>query len=312
MKIFLAGGAGVVGRRLVPVLVSAGHQVLATTRSASRTEALRAMGAEPVILDALDREAVRKAVADARPEVVVHQMTALAAMKSLRDIDGELAVTNRLRTEGTDHLIAAARAAGVRRFVAQGYTGWPNARTGGRVKTEEDPLDPDPPSSMRRTLDSIRRLEATVAGLPDMVGVVLRYGSFYGPGTSLGAGGDIVEMVRRRRFPLIGGGAGVWSFIHMDDVAQVTRLAIEGGPGGIYNIADDDPAEVSVWLPELASAIGAKAPFRLPAWAGRLAIGEAGVSMMTRARGSSNAKAKRTWDWRLLFPSWRDGFRRGL
>jgi nucleoside-diphosphate-sugar epimerase len=312
MKIFLAGGAGVVGRRLVPVLVAAGHQVVATTRSASRTEPLRAMGAEPVILDALDAEAVRKAVADARPEVVVHQMTALASFKDLRDIDGELAVTNRLRTEGTDHLVAAARAAGVRRFVAQSYTGWPNERVGGRVKTEEDPLDPDPPAAMRQTLKSIRRLEATVAGLADMVGVVLRYGSFYGPGTSLGAGGDMLEMVRRRRLPVIGGGAGIWSFIHMDDVAQVTRLAVEGGPAGVYNVVDDDPAEVSVWLPELARAIGAKPPFRLPAWVGRLAIGEAGVSMMTRGRGSSNAKARRTWDWRLVHPSWREGFRRGL
>jgi nucleoside-diphosphate-sugar epimerase len=312
MKIFLAGGAGVVGRRLVPVLVAAGHQVVATTRSASKREALRAMGAEPVILDALDREAVRKAVEDSSPEVVVHQMTALASVRSLKDIDGELAITNRLRTEGTDSLIAAARTAGVRRFVAQSYTGWPNARTGGRVKTEEDPLDPDPPSSMRRTLDCIRRLETTVAGLSDMAGVVLRYGSFYGPGTSLGAGGDILEMVRRRRFPLIGGGAGVWSFIHMDDVAQATRLAIEGGPAGIYNIVDDDPAEVSVWLPELARAVGAKPPFRVPAWVGRLAAGEAVVSMTTRARGSSNAKAKRTWDWTLTYPSWREGFRRGL
>jgi nucleoside-diphosphate-sugar epimerase len=312
MKIFLAGGAGAVGKRLVPALVAAGHQVVATTRSASKREALRAMGAEPVILDALDREAVRKAVSDARPEVIVHQMTALASVKSLKDVDGELALTNRLRTEGTDYLIAAARAAGVRRIVAQSFTGWPNERVGGRVKTEEDPLDPDPPAPMRRTLDSIRRLEATVAGLSDMDGLVLRYGSFYGPGTMLAAGGEIVEMVRRRRFPVIGGGGAIWSFIHMDDVAQATRLAIEGGPAGVYNVVDDDPAEVSVWLPELARAIGAKAPFHLPAWVGRLAIGEAGVSMMTRARGSSNAKAKRTWDWPLLYPSWREGFRRGL
>jgi nucleoside-diphosphate-sugar epimerase len=312
MKIFLAGGAGVVGRGLVPVLVAAGHQVVATTRSASKTGLLRAAGAEPVIVDGLDREAVRKAVEDARPDVIVHQMTALASLKDLKDLDGEFVITNRLRTEGTDHLVAAARAAGVRRFVAQSYTGWPNERVGGRVKTEEDPLDPDPPATMRQILASIRRLETTVAGLADMVGVVLRYGSFYGPGTALGAGGDMLEMARKRRLPLIGGGAGVWSFIHMDDVARATRLAIEGGPGGIYNIVDDDPAEVSVWLPELARAIGAKPPFRVPAWVGRLAVGEAGVSAMTRTRGSSNAKAKRTWDWTLTYPSWREGFRRGL
>jgi 2-alkyl-3-oxoalkanoate reductase len=165
---------------------------------------------------------------------------------------------------------------------------------------------------MRRSLESIRWLEGTVAGLSGMAGVVLRYGSFYGPGTSLSLGGDIVEAVRRRRFPIVGNGAGVWSFIHIDDAAQATRLAIQGGPAGVYNIADDEPAEVAVWLPELARAIGAPSPYRIPAWLGRLVIGEAGVSLMTRTRGAANGKAKRLLGWKPAYPSWRDGFRRGL
>jgi nucleoside-diphosphate-sugar epimerase len=312
MKIFLTGATGAVGRRLVPLLVDDGHQVVATTRTPTKMDQLRAAGAEPVVVDGLDRDAVMKAVLSARPDVVVHQMTALAGMRNLRRFDDEFALTNRLRTEGTDHLLAAALAAGTRRFVAQSYTGWPNERVGGRVKTEEDPLDPDPPEAMKRTLESIRQLEAMVTGASDIAGIVLRYGSSYGPGTSLAPGGDIVELVRRRRFPIFGDGAGVWSFIHIDDAAHATRLAIEGGPAGILNIADDEPAEVSVWLPDLARAVGAKPPYHVPAWLGRMAIGDAGMSMMTKARGSSNAKAKRLLGWMPIHPTWRDGFRGGL
>jgi len=312
MKIFLAGGTGALGRRLVPLLVGRGHQVVATTRSAAKTGDLKAKGAEPVILDGLDGEAVRRAVVAARPDVIVHQMTALVGVRDLKNLDREFVLTNRLRTEGTDHLVAAARAAGARRLVAQSYTGWPNERRGGRVKTEDDPLDSDPPAAMRESLAAIRRLESTVAGLSDIEGLVLRYGAFYGPATGIGRGGEVLEMVRKRQLPVIGGGTGVWSFLHIDDAAQATLLAIEGGPRGVYNVVDDDPAEVSVWLPELARAIGAKRPFPLPAWLGRLAIGEAGVSMMTRSRGSSNAKAKHTWDWTLLHPRWREGFQSGL
>jgi nucleoside-diphosphate-sugar epimerase len=312
VRIFIAGASGAIGKRLVPLLTGEGHQVIATTRSPRKAEGLRAAGAVPVVLDALDRDTVLKAVASARPDVVVHQLTALAGVRNFRKIDHELALTNRLRTEGTDHLLAAALAAGARRFVAQSFTGWPNAREGGRVKTEEDPLDAHPPKAMRRTLDSIRRLEATVTGTSGMEGIVLRYGAFYGPGTSLARGADILERVRQRKLPVLGSGAGVWSFIHIDDAAQATRLAIHQGPPGIYNIVDDEPAEVSLWLPDLARAIGAPPPYRLPLWLGRLLAGEGAASMMTRVRGSSNAKAKRLLNWQPAYASWRDGFRRGL
>jgi nucleoside-diphosphate-sugar epimerase len=273
---------------------------------------LRAQGAEPVVVDGLDRDAVMRAVVSSHPDAIVHQMTALASMRSLKHFDDEFAVTNRLRTEGTRHLLEAAHACGAHKFVAQSYTGWPNERRGGRVKTEEDPLDSDPPNAMTKTLGAIRALEDMVLNAPGITGTVLRYGSLYGPGTSLSDAGEIVKLIRQRKFPFIGSGAGVWSFIHLDDAARATQLAIERAASGIYNIVDDDPAEVSAWLPELARAVGAKPPLRLPAWIGRLVVGEAGISMMTEVRGSSNAKAKRALGWRPQYASWRDGFRRGL
>jgi len=312
MKIFIAGATGVVGRQLVPLLVSGGHQVVGTARTAGKAAALVAAGAVPVEVDGLDAAAVRRAVLAARPDVVVHQMTALTDVTSFKNLDAALALTNRLRTEGTDHLLAAARAAGAQRFVAQSFTGWPNARDGGWVKTEEDPLDSHPAPHTMQTLEAIRTLERTVLGATDVAGIALRYGAFYGPGTSLTPGGFVVEAVRKRRFPIVGGGAGVWSFIHIADAAEATRLAIEGGPAGLYNVVDDDPAEVAVWLPELARVIGARPPYRVPAWLGRLAAGEVGVRMMTEQRGSSNAKAKRLLGWQPIYSSWRDGFRSGL
>ena len=312
MKIFIAGATGVVGRQLVPLLVSGGHQVVGTARTAGKAAALVAAGAVPVEVDGLDAAAVLRAVVAARPDVVVHQMTALAEVTSFKNLDAALALTNRLRTEGTDHLLAAARAAGAQRFVAQSFTGWPNERNGGWVKTEEDPLDSHPAPHTMRTLDAIRTLERTVLGATDVAGIALRYGAFYGPGTSLTPGGFVVEAVRKRRFPIVGGGTGVWSFIHIADAAEATRLAIEGGPAGLYNVVDDDPAEVAVWLPELARVIGARPPYRVPAWLGRLAAGEVGVRMMTEQRGSSNAKAKRLLGWQPVYASWRDGFRSGL
>jgi nucleoside-diphosphate-sugar epimerase len=233
-------------------------------------------------------------------------------MRSLRRFDDEFATTNRLRTEGTEYLLAAARECGATRFLAQSYTGWPNVRTGGRVKSETDPLDPDPPKAMSRSLEAIRQLETMVCSAAGLSGIVLRYGSFYGPETSTGEGGEIVEMVKRRQLPVFGGGAGVWSFIHIDDAARATMLAIERGMGGKYNIVDDEPVEVSVWLPALAAELGAKPPYHLPGWVGRIVIGEAGLSMMTQSRGSSNLKAKRELGWRLEFPTWREGFRIGL
>ena len=309
MRIYVAGATGAVGKRLVPLLVARGHRVVASTRTSAKTDELRAWGAEPVIVDGLDRDAVMRAVVAARPDAVVHQMTALARLRNLKAFDAEFALTNRLRTEGTEYLLAGAAAAGASRFIAQSYTGWPNAHDGARVQSEDDALESNPPRAMRPTLDAILQLEALVAGASGMTGVVLRYGSFYGPGTSLGPGGDLVQMVQQRKFPVVGGGAGVWSFVHVDDLAAATRLAIEGGPSGLYNIVDDDPAEVSTWLPALAEAVGAKPPHRIPAWLGRLAIGEVGVLMMTRIKGSSNARAKRLLNWRLMYPSWRDGFR---
>ena len=312
MRIFLAGATGAVGTRLVPVLVNAGHSVVGTTRSAGKADALRQTGAEPVVMDGLDREAVLAAVTAAEADVVVHQLTALAGMGNPRKFDEEFAATNRLRTDGTDNLLAAARATGAKRFVAQSYTGWPNERTGGPVKTEEDPLDPHPTKASRRTLAAIEYLESTVAEAVGLDGVVLRYGSFYGPGTGLHAGGDLLEMIRRRRFPVVAGGRGVFSFVHIDDAATATLAAIERGAPGIYNIVDDDPAPVVEWLPYLAEVIGAKPPLQLPGWLARPMLGEHGMAMMTTVRGASNAKAKRELDWRPAYPSWRQGFRTGL
>ena len=312
MRVFVAGATGALGRRLVPLLVVGGHQVTAMTRSPGKAAGLRAAGAEPVVADALDRDAVLAAVAEARPEVVVHQLTALAGALNLRRFDESFAATNRLRTEGTDHLVAAARAAGARRLVAQSFAGWPFARVGGPVKTEDDPLDPEPPAELRRTLDAIRRLESAVLGADGLEGLVLRYGGFYGPGTSVGAGGPMLDDLRRRRFPMVGAGTGVWSFVHIDDAATATVAALERGAPGIYQIVDDDPAPVSAWLPELAAAGGARPPRRLPAWMARLVAGEHAVVMMTEVRGASNARARRELGWRPAYPSWRQGFRDGL
>src|SRR5215212_7384161 len=308
MRIFVAGATGAIGRRLLPLLLTGGHQVTAMTRRPDRAAGLRAAGADPVVADALDREAVLAAVTAARPEVVVHELTDLAAMRDFRKVDQGFAATNRLRTEGTDHLLAAARAAGARRFVAQSYAGWPFARTGGPVKTEDDPLDPAPPESMRSSHDAIRHLEEAVTGAEWTEGVVLRYGGFYGPGTSLDTGGEHVDAIRSRKFPVVGDGAGVWSFVHIEDAADATAIAVERGRRGIYNIVDDEPAPVSEWLPAAAATFGAKPPRHVPRVVGRVLAGEAATVMMTEIRGASNAKAKRELGWQPRHPSWRDGF----
>jgi nucleoside-diphosphate-sugar epimerase len=304
LRIFIAGASGTLGRRLVPQLIARGHHVTGTTRS--RADELRALGAEPVIVDPLDAEAVREAVVRAEPEVVVHQLTALAGLGMTRNFDKSFAVTNRLRTKGTDYLIAAARAAGARRLVWQSFAGWPYARSGAQVKTEDDPLDPEPPADARETLAAIRHLERAVleSGLE---GFVLRYGGFYGPTTSIDTDGDHSELVRKRHFPIGGGGTGVWSFVHIDDAAAATVAAIEGGTPGIYNVVDDDPAPTSEWLPALASQLGAPQPRRLPGWFIRLAGGPQTYSLMTRQRGASNAKAGRGLGWRPSH-SWKEGF----
>jgi len=314
MRIFVAGAGGALGRQLVPRLVARGHDVVGMTRTQARSDELRALGARPAVADALDAAAVGRAVSEAEPEVIVHQLTALGAGVDPRHFDRDFALTNRLRVEGTDHLLAAGRAVGARRFVAQSFAGWPFARTGGPVKSEDDPLDPDPPRALRRTLAAIRHLEEAVAGAEWTEGIVLRYGGFYGPGTSFATRppGEHVEMIRRRRFPIVGDGAGVWSFIHIEDAADATVAAVEQGGRGIYNIVDDEPAPVSQWLPAAAAAVGARRPRRVPRWVGRLAAGEAATIMMTEVRGASNAKAKRELGWRPRYPSWRQGFADGL
>lgn len=312
MRIFVAGATGALGRQLLPKLAAAGHSVWGMTRFSAKASLIRAAGATPAIADALDQDAVLSAVANAAPEVVVHELTALSSFASLRRFDRELAQTNRLRTEGTHYLLKAARAAGAQRFVAQSFAGWPFAREGGPVKAEENPLDPNPPTPARQTLAAIWELEAMVTEANDLEGIVLRYGFFYGPGTSLGDGGKQLDPIRRRLLPIFGSGAGIWSFVHICDAAEATRLAVEHGKPGIYNIVDDDPAPVSEWLPALAAALGAKPPYHVPAWLGRLAIGSQGMALMTESRGASNAKAKRELSWHLQYPSWRVGFRCGL
>lgn len=312
MRVFVAGATGAIGRRLVPMLVQAGHQVTAMTRSPRKVESIRAAGATPVVADALDAGAVKQAVRQASPEAIIHELTALPANLDLRHFARDFAVTNRLRTEGLDNLIAPARDAGCRRLLAQSFAGWPYARQGGPVKTEEDPLDPNPPPAFRATLAAIRYLERAVAAESGMAGIVLRYGAFYGPGNAIGAGGALLDQVRKRRVPVVGGGTGVWSFIHIDDAARATVRALQQAAPGVYNVVDDEPAPVSVWLPALAAAVGARPPFRVPAWLARLAIGSLGVVAMTEVRGASNAKAKRELAWKPVWSSWREGFRNGL
>lgn len=312
MKVLVAGGTGALGRVIVPQLLAAGHEVTGMTRSETGAAAVRAMGADAVLADALDGDRVKAAVASVAPEVIVHQLTALKIDLDFRKMNEAFAPTNRLRTEGTDNLLAAARAAGVRRMVAQSFIGLNLARTGGPTKTEDDPVDPDPLPSVRLLTDALNHLETAVTGDDAIEGLALRYGGFYGPATMLASDGSMLEMVRKRRVPVIGGGTGTWSFIHVHDAAAATVRAVEQGAPGIYHIADDEPAQVKVWLPELAKAIGAKPPRRVPKWLGRLAVGEAGVAMFTEVRGAENGKAKRELDWTLKYPSWRQGFREGL
>ncbi len=304
MRVFVTGATGALGQHLVPGLVAAGHEVTATTRTPGKAERLRAAGATPVVLDGLDRAAVIAAVRAAGPEVIVHEMTALADMRGLRNPDQVFAVTNELRTRGTDNLLAAAAEAGTRRVIAQGYTGWPNERSGGLVKTEDDPLDSRVVPSAARTLAAIRHVEETVP-LKAPEGIVLRYGSFYGPGASQ----VLLDFLRKRQLPVIGGGAGIWSFIEITDAAAATIAAVDRGAPGIYNVVDSDPAPAADWLPYLASVAGAKPPLRVPAWLGRLLAGEFVVTQMTSARGSSNDKARKILGWEPRYASWREGFR---
>jgi nucleoside-diphosphate-sugar epimerase len=306
MRVFVAGATGAIGKQLVPRLVAAGHEVHGMTRSESKQAMLHELGAVPVVADALDPDQVAEAVGRARPDVIVHQLTAIGAVDP-RHMERDFAPTNRLRTEGTDHLLSAGQAVGVQRFVAQSNVA-AYARTGAAVKSEEDPFDPSPPREMRANLAAIRHLEEAVLGARWTEGIVLRYGWFYGPGTALAPGREQFELVRKRKLPLVGDGGGVWSFIHVADAAEATVAAVEHGSRGVYNVVDDDPAAVAEWLPALARTLGAGKPMRVPRFIGRLFAGEAGVVMMTELRGASNAKAKRELAWRPARPSWRQGF----
>jgi nucleoside-diphosphate-sugar epimerase len=307
MRVFVAGANGAVGKRLVPLLVANGHQVTGTTTTDRSTDAIRAMGAEPVVVDGLDAAGIGEAVARAEPDAIIHEMTALSGTPDFRHFDRWFALTNRLRTEGTEHLLAAAKASGVKRFVAQSFTGWSNSREGSWIKTEEDPLDPHPVKEQTETLAAIRFLERAVLDAP-LDGIVVRYGGLYGPGSSE----TLAGILRKRMFPVIGNGAGIVSSTHIDDAAGGTLAALEHGRRGIYNIVDDAPAPSRVVIPAIAEALGAKPPLHIPAWLGRLLAGNVAVTMMTEGRGSSNATAKRELGWQPIWPSWRDGFRHGL
>jgi nucleoside-diphosphate-sugar epimerase len=312
MRVFLAGATGAIGQRLVPMLIDAGHEVVGTTTTPSKVDGLRLAGAMPVVLDGRDGEAVRSAVLDARPDVVVHQMTALGGNLDMRRFAESFTVTNRLRTDTTDYLIEAAAEAGAHRFVAQSFAGWPNEQRGGPIKTEDDPINTNPPGAVRETLEAILHVEEVTTSTPGIDGLALRYGGFYGPGQALGKGGAMFDGVTARQVPIVGRGSGIWSFVHIDDAAMATALAVDRGAPGVYNIVDDDPAPVSEWLPYLADALGAKPPRRVPVWLARLIVGEPLVSMMTKLRGSSNVKAKRELGWVLEYPTWRKGFREAL
>jgi len=303
MRVFVAGATGAIGRYLVPDLVAAGHQVTGTTRSPAKAGQLTRAGATAAVVDGLDRRAVLTAVKAAEPEVIVHQMTDLTRLRGFRGFDKTFAVTNELRTKGTDYLLEAAAATGTRRFIAQSFMGWNNVRTGRLVTSEEDPLDPHPLASTAQSMAAIRHIqEAVPQAVPE--GLVLRYGMFYGPGTS-----DVMlDVVAKRKMPVVGGGAGVWSFIEVTDAAAATAAAVTRGAPGVYNIVDDDPAPVAQWLPFLSSCIGANPPIHAPAWLGRLLAGELVVSLMTQSRGAANAKARRELGWAPSYPSWRDGF----
>lgn len=308
MRVFLAGATGAIGRQLVPRLVAAGHEVHGMTRSASKRALLGKLGAVPVVADALDAEQVAEAIAKARPEAIIHQLTAIDAV-DVRHFERSFAQTSRLRTEGTDHLLSAGQAVGVGRFLAQSNGAVGYARSGGALKSEEDPLDPAPARAMRQTVAALVHLEQAVLGATWTEGIVLRYGAFYGPGTSLAPGSREYQLIRARRFPLVGNGAAVWSFIHVADAAEATVAALEHGRRGVYNIVDDDPAPVAEWLPALARMLDAKPPIHVPRLLGRLFAGEVGDIMMTQLRGASNAKAKRELGWRPAHSSWRQGFR---
>ena len=308
MRILLAGATGVLGRKLIPKLLERGHHVIGTSSTNNKLSELQRLGVEPVLMNGLDRDSVFSAVLGAAPEVVVNEMTALSKVRNYKNFDQEFALTNRLRAEGTSYLVAASMQAGVKKIVVQSFAGWPFERSRALANSEEAPFEPSIPVRMRQSQRAIRSMEEIALSQQSLVGVVLRYGYFYGPGTSFDAEGEISKALRKRAFPLVGGGTAVWSLIHVDDAAEATRLAIESAPGGIYNITDDRPATLAEWLPGFARLLNAKQPISIPRWLGRLFVGESGLYMMTQARGALNAKAKKVLGWIPAYPDWRSGF----
>jgi 2-alkyl-3-oxoalkanoate reductase len=300
MRVLVIGARGAIGTRLVPQLIDRGHEVIGTSRSPRNTNRVRALGARPIVLDLRDPSAVREAVLETAPDAIVNEATALADVQFSKNLDRSFVQTNRIRTEGTDAILAAAREAGVSRVVAQSFASLRYAREGGPVKTEDDPLDPVPIEEMQETSAAMNYLDEAVTGAG---GIALRYGAFYGADDDA-----LIEPVRKRQFPIVDEGGGVSSFIHLDDAAAATVLALEQDGPAIYNIVDDEPAPVREWLPVLAEALGAKPPRRFPVWLARMFAGELGVMMGTEVRGASNAKAKRELAWTLRYPSWRQGF----
>lgn len=308
MRIFLAGATGVLGRTLIPMLLERGHRVVGTSSKADRLKQLERMGAEPVLMDGLDRESVTAAVKAAHPDVVVNEMTALANLSDYKNFDEEFALTNRLRRDGTSYLLEAAKASGAKRIVVQSFAGWPLQRSSAPANPEEAPYEKDLPSSMRKSQDAIRAMEEMVVSSQSPAGVVLRYGFLYGPGTSFDCEGETTRMVRKGDLPIIGGGTAIWSLIHVEDAARATRLAIEGTASGIYHVTDDRPAPVSEWVTELARLLDARRPKEVPALLAKPFAGNSGVYLMTKARGALNTKAKRALNWTLVYPDWQKGF----
>ena len=312
MRIFLAGASGAIGQTLIPLLVQQQHEVFGAFRNPANTSKVQALGATPVVLDALNGQAVHDRIAEIRPQVVMHQLTAIPARLDLRHIDRDFEMTNRLRTEGTRNLTSASVRAGVEKFIAQSFAGWPYARRGITLKTEEDDLDPSPPPQLKAMLDAIETLEHTVVREQGFTGIVLRYGPLYGPHSSIAKDGAMVDEIRKHNVPVIGQGTGVWSFLHLHDAATATIAALTHGERGIYNIVDDDPAPVTDWLPYLAQCVGAPAPRHIPNFMAKMLVGEHAVAMMNDIRGVSNAKARQQLHWEPKWTSWRQGFREGL
>jgi nucleoside-diphosphate-sugar epimerase len=313
MKIFVLGSTGVIGKNLIPLLVDRKNEVSALVRSSGKVKVVEDMGAKAVIADVFNKEALARVIKKAEPEVIIHQLTALATFTgNFKKFDKEFELTNRFRTEVADTLLNLAKDIGTKRVIVQSFCGWPFARVGGPLKTEEDPLDTKPPSSFTRSLEAIKHLEKAVKESEKVEALALRYGFFYGPGTSIAKDSSMVELIRRNRLPVVGNGAGIWSFLHIRDAARATVAALTNGSPGIYNVVDDEPARVSEWLPFLAKVLGVKPPSKVPVWLAKILIGEGGVSMMTKIRGASNAKAKNELKWEPIYPSWRQGFAEGL